>query len=48
MNKEGLLALEVAVEDIDENGRDGYIKKLVLQLVDGTDPVLIERMGRKV
>lgn len=41
--KKGLLALEEKVKSIDENGEDALIKRLVTQIVDGTDPEMIER-----
>ncbi len=41
--KEGLLALEEKAKSIDENGEDALIKRLVAQIVDGTDPEMIER-----
>ena len=41
--KEGLLALEEKAKSIDENGEDALIKRLITQIVDGTDPEMIER-----
>ena len=41
--KKGLLPLEEKAKSIDENGEDALIKRLITQIVDGTDPEMIER-----
>lgn len=43
--REGLLALEDAVSNFTEAGGEKYIKSMILLIVDGTDPELVEEIG---
>lgn len=43
--KEGLLALEEAVWNLDDVVNGKYLKSMVMLIVDGTDPELVEELG---
>jgi hypothetical protein len=43
--KEGLLYLEEATSDMDKSGADGYLSQMILLVVDGTEPEIVEEIG---
>jgi len=45
--KEGLLALEEAVEYIENDSIEGYLKQMIILVVDGTDPDMLKGIGLK-
>jgi hypothetical protein len=46
--KEGLLALEELVDAIDEDSEFKYLKQMILMVVDGDEPELVEQTGMMV
>jgi hypothetical protein len=43
--KEGLLYLEEATCDMDKSGANGYLSQMILLIVDGTEPEIVEEIG---
>jgi hypothetical protein len=43
--KEGLLYLEDATRDMGKSGADGYLSQIILLVVDGTEPEIVEEIG---
>ncbi|MCR5673659.1 MAG: hypothetical protein K6F87_08105, partial [Lachnospiraceae bacterium] len=43
--KYGLLELENEVSDLEDSATNGYLKQLMMLVVDGTDPEILEEIG---